>query len=69
MVLDISVPKVFGWSTTANNPIGAEYILMEEARGRQLVECWDELSAESRLAIMRDLVSIEAKLLSLKFSS
>jgi len=35
-ILDVPVPKVLGWSSTAENPVQAEYILMEEAQGTQL---------------------------------
>ena len=28
--LAIPVPKVFAWSTTSDNPVGCEYIIMEE---------------------------------------
>lgn len=41
---------------------------MEEAFGKQLASEWDDLSANAKLAIMRELVTIEAKLLSVSFS-
>lgn len=41
---------------------------MEEATGTKLEDVWDELSLEDRIAIMKDLVSIENKLLSVSFS-
>jgi hypothetical protein len=41
---------------------------MEEARGSQLAEVWDELSPVSKLAIMREIVAVESKLLSISFS-
>lgn len=34
--LAIPVPKVFAWSTTSDNPVGCEYIIMEEASGDAL---------------------------------
>lgn len=40
---------------------------MEEAPGVQLGEVWDELDPASKLAIMREFVSIETKLLSMSF--
>ena len=41
---------------------------MEEAPGRPLIEVWDELRADSKLALMGELVSVETKLLSMSFS-
>lgn len=41
---------------------------MEEAAGTKLEDVWDDLSIEDRVAIMKDLVSIENKLLSVSFS-
>ena len=42
---------------------------MEEAVGKQLASEWDKnLSANAKLAVMRELVTIEAKLLSVSFS-
>jgi len=38
--------------------------MMEEAPGVRLVEVWDELDPDSKLALMEELVSIETKLLS-----
>ena len=41
---------------------------MEEAVGKQLASEWDNnLSANAKLAVMRGLVTIEAKLLSVSF--
>jgi hypothetical protein len=59
---------VYAWSNTTDNPVGSEYIIMEEADGLQLGNSWDELSAVSKLTIMKEIVSIENKLLSLSFS-
>ena len=67
-MLEIPVPKVYEWSATSHNPVAAEYIIMEEVLGVRLGEAWDELKPDSKLAIMRELVSIETKLLSMSFS-
>lgn len=48
--------------------MGSEYIIMEEATGTQLAYLWDELNPDAKLAIMRDVVSIEIKMLSVSFS-
>jgi hypothetical protein len=41
---------------------------MEEAAGTRLDDIWDELPLENKIAIMKNLVSIENKLLSVSFS-
>lgn len=51
----------------ADNPVQSEYIIMEEAAGVQLSQVWDTLPIESKLDIVKDLVNIEKKLLSISF--
>lgn len=58
---------MFGWSVTTDNPVGAEYIIME-AIGRQLGELWDQMSPNEKLGTMKEIVSIETKMLSVSFS-
>lgn len=41
---------------------------MEEATGTKLEDVWDNLSLEDRIGIMKDLVLVENKLLSVSFS-
>ncbi|PGH03426.1 hypothetical protein AJ80_08674 [Polytolypa hystricis UAMH7299] len=68
-VLQIPVPQVHSWNAHVDNPVGAEYIIMEEAAGTKLGDVWDKLPLEDRITIMKDLVLIEKKLLSVSFSS
>ncbi|PKX96841.1 uncharacterized protein P174DRAFT_428356 [Aspergillus novofumigatus IBT 16806] len=67
-VLGIPVPKVLAWSGKADNPVGSEYILMEEATGRQLGEIWDDLKLADTSKIVEDIIAIEKKLLPLSFT-
>ncbi|CZS93857.1 probable FMP29 Found in Mitochondrial Proteome [Rhynchosporium graminicola] len=67
-VLDIPVPRVFAWSAAADNPVEAEYIIMEEAPGTQLGGVWDSISISDKTAIGEGLVEIEKKLLSVSFT-
>jgi hypothetical protein len=62
------VPKVLSWSGRAENAVNSEYILMEEAAGKQLGEVWDEMELHDKLKIVDDIVSIEKKFLSLSFT-
>jgi hypothetical protein len=63
-ILNIPVPKVLAWSATDQNPVQAEYIIMEEARGSQLHEVWKDLPLRKKVNIIREFVEIERKLLS-----
>ncbi|KXG52885.1 Aminoglycoside phosphotransferase [Penicillium griseofulvum] len=67
-ILKIPVSRVFGWSATSRNPVGSEYIIIEEATGSQLGMVWDEMTPDLKLKIMREIVSIETKMLSMSFS-
>ncbi|TVY47711.1 Altered inheritance of mitochondria protein, mitochondrial [Lachnellula occidentalis] len=67
-ILNIPVPKVFAWSATADNPVEAEYIIMEEAPGTQLEDVWDSKTISDKTKIIRGLVEIEQKLLSVSFT-
>lgn len=59
---------MLGWNATADNPASSEYILIEAATGTQLSVVWDELSPDLKLSIIREVVAIESKMLSLSFS-
>jgi len=67
-VLDIPVLKVLAWSATENNPVGSEYIIMEEAKGMQLSEVWDSMELEDQLSIVNEIVILDQKFLSASFS-
>lgn len=49
----------------AENPVEAEYVLMEEASGTQLGEIWDDMELGCRLKIVKGIIAIEKKLVSL----
>ncbi|KAF1358902.1 kinase-like protein, partial [Lizonia empirigonia] len=66
-ILDIPVPKVLAWSATDQNPVQAEYIIMEEAKGSQLHEVWQDLSLWTKCDIVREFVDVEKRLLSVSF--
>jgi hypothetical protein len=66
-ILNIPVPQVLAWSATDQNPVQAEYIIMEEARGSKLHEAWQDLPLRKKSDIIREFVEIEKKLLSVSF--
>ncbi|KAI4667376.1 uncharacterized protein J4E79_002062 [Alternaria viburni] len=52
-VLNLPVPRVLAWSATDQNPVQAEYIIMEEASGSQLHEVWQDLPLRRKCDIIR----------------
>ncbi|KAF2172794.1 hypothetical protein M409DRAFT_35412 [Zasmidium cellare ATCC 36951] len=65
-VLGVPVPQVYAWSSSADNPVGAEYILMEKCRGLELHKVWDTITDRQKAAIIHKLVSYEAAFTSSK---
>ena len=66
-ILEIPVPEVYAWSANVENPVGAEYIIMEEAVGKQAADSWETMELEHKVTIVKELISIEKKLLSISF--
>jgi hypothetical protein len=67
-VLDLPVPKIIEWSADKDNAVGAEYILEEKAPGKALGSLWHQMSKNSKLDIISQVVELENRLASLKFS-
>ncbi|KAF1918902.1 kinase-like domain-containing protein [Ampelomyces quisqualis] len=61
-ILDIPVPKILAYCATADNPVGSEYIIMEEAQGIQLSKVWDTMDLKDQLNIVTELVTMDEKL-------
>lgn len=68
--LGIPVPKVFAWASRVNgeNPVGAEYIIMEKAQGESLGSRWLSLSSNELAEIMKQIVEVENRLFSARFA-
>lgn len=58
----IPVPKVLYYSTDADNPVGAEFMIMEKLPGRPIGDRWFDLTEDERLKIISEVVQTEAKL-------
>lgn len=67
IILDLPVPKVLDWSATDQNPVESEYIIMEETKGSQLHEVWQDLELRAKRDIIREIVGVEKKMLSVSF--
>ncbi|KAM5453108.1 hypothetical protein MaudCBS49596_002884 [Microsporum audouinii] len=63
---DIPVPKVLGYSANPDNPVGAEFILMEKVNGTPIGDSWYTLSDKQRLKVLAGLVQLEAKLFAIQ---
>jgi hypothetical protein len=71
-VLHIPVPRVITWSGAKRghpNPVGADYIIMEEASGVCLGDRWENFgSADDVIPILDGMMDVETKFESLSFS-
>ncbi|KAJ8113860.1 hypothetical protein OPT61_g4116 [Boeremia exigua] len=57
--IGIPAPQVYGWSSSTDNPVRAEYILMERSGGVELGKVWHDMSWEQRLEVVQALVEYE----------
>lgn len=65
----IPVPRVYGYCANAENPVGAEYILMEKAQGTSLQDTWHTLKDKEIAKLVYSYVQMEQKLFKLPFSA
>ncbi|KAK2754792.1 hypothetical protein FQN54_006685 [Arachnomyces sp. PD_36] len=65
--LGVPVPKIFASSSTADNPVGAEYMIMERFYGESLASRWLSLSTSDIKDVMTQLAKMEEKMFSFRF--
>ncbi|RAK86262.1 phosphotransferase enzyme family protein [Aspergillus costaricaensis CBS 115574] len=65
----IPVPRLYGYSSSEDNPVGAEYILMEKAMGVGLQNKWHGMSKRDRHKLASSFVEIEGKFFNIPFGS
>ncbi|KAK2810350.1 hypothetical protein FQN50_003081 [Emmonsiellopsis sp. PD_5] len=65
--LNIPVPQVLAWSSEKDQPVGAEYIIMEKAPGQELSKIWPSMDVSDKVDIVSQLVNIQAKICSVDF--
>ncbi|KAL4862978.1 hypothetical protein BDV12DRAFT_206848 [Aspergillus spectabilis] len=65
----IVVSEVMTLIFTRGNHVGAEYMLMERVKGRQLSESWDTMSEAQLFGLVKSGVGIEQKLINAKVTS
>ncbi|KFY81622.1 hypothetical protein V500_11237 [Pseudogymnoascus sp. VKM F-4518 (FW-2643)] len=64
---DLPVPSVYSWSSDILNPVRAEYIVMEKAKGVQLFQRWGEMKQLSKMELIKSLTKLENQLASIRF--
>jgi hypothetical protein len=62
----LPVPRILDYSTTTENSVGAEYMIMEKVSGKELGGIWYTMPEEERLRMIVEVVKIEALLFSIK---
>ncbi|KAJ5575573.1 serine/threonine protein kinase [Penicillium sp. DV-2018c] len=65
----IPVPEVYGWSSTTENPVGVEYIIMEHASGVGADTRWFDTTKYQKKELVTGIVDIEKKLFEIPFAS
>lgn len=65
----VPVPKVYGYSSNADNPVGVEYLLMEKAPGVSLRSRWLGMTKRQRLKLATSFVEIEKQFFNIPFGS
>ncbi|KAK2777918.1 Phosphotransferase enzyme [Onygenales sp. PD_12] len=69
-VLGIPAPKILAWSSRRDdNPVQAEYIIMEKVTGKELSHVWDTLSGKQKYSIVQQIVQFEQKFASTRFAA
>lgn len=61
----VPAPQIYDYSISADNPVSAEYILMEKVKGKSLGDVWFTLSSKDRIKVLSGIVEHEAKLFSI----
>lgn len=66
-ILKLPVPRILSYSISSDNPIGAEYILMERVEGESLSSRWSSLTTEEMKSIMTQIADMERKIFDFHF--
>lgn len=62
------VPRVLAWSSKAEeNPVGAEYIIMEKVLGIELEQVWPSMDIKARLTLIKRITGFQKAWTSLSF--
>ncbi len=62
------VPRVLAWSSTVQqNPVGAEYIIMEKVPGIELERVWPSMKIADRFSIVKAIAGFQKAWTSVSF--
>lgn len=67
--MNTPAPQVLAWNSNAKNPVKAEYIIMEKARGVQLGTAWPAMDLDQKVEIIRAIARHQRTWSSISFSS
>lgn len=63
----LPVPQVYGYSLVSDNAAKTEHIFMEFIKGKKLSEVWLELAEPDISSILRQIVQLESRMMSISF--
>ncbi|KAI1910965.1 hypothetical protein LOZ65_006271 [Ophidiomyces ophidiicola] len=63
-IFNIPIPQVLAHCSTTDNPVGAEYVIMELIRGESLASRWLTLSTNEIKGVMNQIAKMEERLFS-----
>jgi len=67
-VLETPIPRVLAWSSKAeDNPVGAEYIIMEKVLGIELEHVWPGMNIKDRFALVKTIAGFQKAWTSVSF--
>lgn len=63
----IPIPKLYGHSSSEDNPVGVEYIIIEKVRGVSLQSRWHTFSKQELHRLASTFIEIKKKLFNIPF--
>lgn len=66
-VLGLPVPKILDYSTSPENSVGTEYIIMERVDGESLGSRWLSLTTDEVKHVMAQIAEMEQRIISFQF--
>ncbi|KAL4808109.1 kinase-like domain-containing protein [Aspergillus unguis] len=66
-VLKLPVPEVLAYSASSDNPVGAEYILMERVEGESLSSRWLSRTTDEVKEVMTQIADMERRIFDFQF--
>lgn len=53
---EFAVSRIYGWSSTASNPVGSEHIVMKKLEGVTVTDVWFNQSTKERRRVIEQVV-------------